>query len=70
MLVVDNKMVLKNALTCHHKLKFVLTFVKYDLTLVEICTIELHFGPDTCQIKLEFERPTPKVLRKMLDIQM
>ena len=38
--------------TCHHKMKFVLTFTKNDLTLVEINAITLSFGSDTCQIKV------------------
>ena len=33
---------------------FVLTFTQNDLTLVEIYTVVLHFGLDTCQIKLGF----------------
>ena len=31
---------------------FVLTFTQNDLTLVEIYTVVLPFGLDTCQIKL------------------
>ena len=34
--------------TCQHKIKFVLTFTQNDLTLVEIYTVVLHFGLDTC----------------------
>ena len=33
-------------------IKIVLTFTQNDLTLVEIYTVVLHFGLDTCQIKL------------------
>ena len=33
-------------------MKFVLTFTKNDLTLVEINAITLNFGLDTCQIKV------------------
>ena len=34
--------------TCQHKIKFVQTFTQNDLTLVEIYTVVLHFGLDTC----------------------
>ena len=39
-------------------MKFVLTFTQNDLTLVEIYTVVLHFGLDTCQIKLGLYRST------------
>ena len=46
---------IKNCLTIRqHKIGFVLTFTQNDLTLVEIHTVVLHFGLDTCQIKLGF----------------
>ena len=35
------------------QIKFVLTFSINDQTLVETCTVALHFGLDICQIKLE-----------------
>ena len=35
-------------LTSRHMSKFVLTFTQNDLTLVEIYTVVLHFGLDTC----------------------
>ena len=38
--------------TCQHKIKCVLTFIKNDLTLVEIHAIALYFDSDICQIKL------------------
>ena len=38
--------------TCQHNIKFVLTFTKNDLTLVETYTTALKFGLDTCQIKM------------------
>ena len=34
--------------TCQYKIEFVLTFSKNDQTLVEICTVALHFGSDIC----------------------
>ena len=49
---------------CQQKIQFVLTFTQNDLTLVEIYTVVLHFGLDTCQIKLGLYRSTPKVLGK------
>ena len=39
---------------CQHKIKFVLTFSGNDQTLVEICTVALHFGSDICQHKIKF----------------
>ena len=36
-----------------------------DLTLVEIYTVELHFGLDTCQI-----RSTPKVINENVTCQL
>ena len=45
---------------------FVLTFTQNDLTLVEIYTVVLHFGLDTCQIKLGFVQVNTKYW-KMLD---
>ena len=47
--------------TCHHKMKFVLTFTKNDLTLLEI---KLNFGSDTCQIKVKIVQVNTKVLGK------
>ena len=43
---------LKSADTCHHKIKFVLTFTKNNLILVEINAITLSLGSDTCEIKV------------------
>ena len=43
-----------------HKIKFVLTFAKNDLTLVEIYTVALCFGLDICQIKLVFVQVNTK----------
>ena len=55
---------------CHHKIKFMLTFSKYDQILVEICTVVLYFGSDICQIKLEFVQVNPKSVRKMSDVRL
>ena len=51
---------MKSVQTCQHKIRFVLTFTQNDLTLVEIYTVLLHFGLDTCQIKLEFVQDNTK----------
>ena len=40
--------------TCQYNIKFVLTFTKNDLTLVEIYAVALNFGLDTCQITLGY----------------
>ena len=51
--------------TCQHKIKFVLTFAKNDLTLVEISTVALYYGSDICQTKLGFVQVNPKSAQKM-----
>ena len=53
--------------TCQHKIKFVLTFAKNNLTLVEICTVALYFGLDICHIKLEFVQESAQ---KMSNVQL
>ena len=55
---------------CQYKIKFVLTFVKNDQTLVEVCIVALYFGSDICQIKLGFIQVNPKSARKMSDVQL
>ena len=35
--------------TCQNNIKFVLTFTKNDLTVVETCAIALNFDLDMCQ---------------------
>ena len=55
---------------CQHKIKFVLTFSGNDQTLVEICTVALHFGSDICQIKLGFVQVNSKSARKMSDVRL
>ena len=42
-----------------------LLFTQNDLTLVEIYTVVLHFGLDTCQIKLGFVLVNTKSDEKM-----
>ena len=54
--------------TCQHKIRFVLTFTQNDLTLVEIYTVVLHYGLDTCQIKLGFVQVKVHGKRHMLDV--
>ena len=56
--------------TCHHKMKFVLTFTKNDLTLVEINAITLNFGSDTCQIKVGIVQVNTKSAEKMSDVRL
>ena len=55
---------------CQHKVKFALTFSGNDQTLVEICTVALHFCLDICQIKLGFVQVNPKSARKMSNVQL
>ena len=38
---------------CQHKIKLALKLINTDLTLVEIYTVTLNFGLDTCQIKMQ-----------------
>ena len=56
--------------TCHHKMKFVLTFTKNDLTLVKINAITLNFDSDTCQIKVGIVQVSTKSAQKMSDIPL
>ena len=56
--------------TCQHNIKFVLTFTKNDLTLVETYTITLKFGLDTCQIKVGIVQVNAKCGRKMSDVRL
>lgn len=53
-----------------HKIKFVLTFFRNDLTLVEICTVASHFDSDVCQIKLGFVQVNTKSTQKMSDVRL
>ena len=55
---------------CYHKMKFVLTFTKNDLTLVEINAITLNFGLDTCQIKVGIVQVNTKSAWKMSDVRL
>ena len=55
---------MKGSDTCQHKTKFVLTFTKNDLTLVEIYAITLNFGSDNCQIKVAIVQVNSKVVGK------
>ena len=52
---------------CYHKVKFILTFTKNDLTLVEINAITL-IGSDTCQVKVGIVQINTKSARKMSDV--
>ena len=60
----------KSSDTCHHKMKFVLIFIKNDLTLVEINAITLNFGLDTCQIKVGIVQVNTKSAQKMSDVRL
>ena len=60
-------MKLKSADTCQI-IKFVLTFSRNDLTLVETCTVALCFSSDICQIKLGFAQVSPNSAWKMSDV--
>ena len=50
--------------------KFVRTFTKNDLTLVETYAMALNFDSDTCQIKVGIVQVKTKSDRKMSDVQL
>ena len=54
--------------TCQPNIKFVLTFTKNDLTLIETYAIVLNFGLDTCQINMGIIQVNTKSGRKMSDV--
>ena len=60
----------KQSDTCQHEIKFVLTFSRNDQTLIEICTVALHFGSDVCQTKLGFVQVNTKSAQKMSDVRL
>ena len=51
-------------------MKFVLTFTKNEMALVEIDAITLNFGSDTCQIKVGILHVNTKSDWKMSDVQL
>ena len=54
--------------TCQHNIRFVLTFTKNDLTLVETSAIALNIGLDTCQNKVGIVQVNTKSRQKMSDV--
>ena len=51
-------------------MKFVLTFTKDYLTLIEINGITLNFGSTACKIKVGIVHVNTKSARKMSDVQL
>ena len=55
---------------CQHKIKFALTLINTDLTSVEIYTVTLNFGLDTCQIKMQIVQVNTKSPQKMSKVRL
>ena len=59
---------LKHSDRCQHKIKFVLTFTKSDLTSVEIYAITLNVGSDMYQIRMGIVQVNTLTTQKISDV--
>ena len=59
---------LKHSDRYQHKINFVLTFIKSDLTLVEIYAITLNVGSDMYQIRMGIVQVNTLTAQKISDV--